>query len=74
MDGVILRDQGLHVAVSKIAQDNEAMQLLATKGKFSSTKRTKHIKNKYFLVKDQVDQGGIAIVDCPTGDMRADFF
>ena len=69
-----LREQGHPVELSKIAQDNQAAQLLETKGKFSSTGRTKHIKNKYFFVKDQVDQGEVAIVDCPTEDMWADFF
>ena len=68
-----LRDQGYDIKCSKIAQDNEAAQLLETRGKFSSTLRTKHIKNKYFFVKDQVDQGGVAIIDCPTEDMWADY-
>ena len=68
-----LREQGYPVVLSKVAQDNEAAQLLETKNKFSSTRRTKHIKNKVFFVKDQVDQGEIAIVDCPTGKMWADF-
>ena len=69
-----LREQGYPVRQSRIAQDNEATQLLATKGKFSSTKRTKHIKNKHFFVKDQVDQGEIVIVDCPTGKIWRDCF
>ena len=69
-----LREQGFPVEVSRIAQDNEAAQLLETKGRFSSTSRTKHFKNKVFFVKDQVDQGEIVIVDCPTEKMCADFF
>ena len=68
-----LREQGYPVVLSKVAQDNEAAQLLETRGKFSSTRRTKHIKNKVFFVEDQVDQGEVAIVDCPTGKMWADF-
>ena len=68
-----LREQGFPVRLSKIAQDNEAAQLLETKGRFSSTRRTKHFKNKLFFVKDQVDQGEVAIVDSPTGRMWADF-
>ena len=68
-----LREQGFPVRLSKIAQDNEAAQLLETKGRFSSTRRTKHFKNKLFFVKDQVDQGEVAIVDCPTGKMWADY-
>ena len=68
-----LRDQGYPVCLSKIVQDNEAAQLLETSGKFSSTRRTKHFKNKLFYVKDQVDQGEIAVVDCPAGRMWDDF-
>ena len=68
-----LRAQGFPVKMSRIAQDNEAAQLLETKGRFSSTSRTKHFKNKLFFVKDQVDQGEIAVVDCPTDKMWADF-
>ena len=68
-----LCEQEYPVRLSRVAQDNEATQLLATKGKFLSTKRTKHIKNKYFFVKDQVDRGEIAIVNCPTVKMWGDF-
>ena len=68
-----LRAQGFPVEISKVAQKNEVAQLLETKGKFLSTARTKHIKNKYFFVKDQVDQGEVAIVDCPTEEMWGDF-
>ena len=71
---IFLHDQGYPVELSKIAQDNKVAQLLETRGKFSSMRRTKHIKNKVFFVKDQVDQGEIAIVDCTTGTMWADFF
>ena len=69
-----LQEQGFPVKISKVAQDNQTAQLLETKGKFSSTARTKHVKNKFFFVKDKVDQGEIAIVDCPTEKMWGDFF
>ena len=71
-----LRVQGYPVAVVllRVAQDNEAAQLLETRVRFSSTRRTKHIKNKVFFIKDQVDLGEVAIVDCSTGKMWADFF
>ena len=41
-------------------------------GKLSSTKRTKHIKAKFFFVKDKVDKGEVKITDCPTQVMWAD--
>jgi hypothetical protein len=38
-------------------------------GKFSSSKRTKHIKMKYFFVKDKVDQGEVTIEHMPGEEM-----
>jgi hypothetical protein len=39
--------------------------LLETNGKASSSKQTKHIKVKYFFVKDKIDRGKIVIEHCP---------
>jgi hypothetical protein len=38
----------------------------------SSGKKTKHIKAKFFFIKDRVDDGEIKVVDCPTEEMWAD--
>jgi hypothetical protein len=38
----------------------------------SSGKRTKHIKAKFFFIKDRVDKGEIKVMDCPTKKMWAD--
>ncbi len=38
----------------------------------SSSQRTKHIKAKYFLVKDYYDAGVINVKFCPTDQMWAD--
>ena len=38
----------------------------------SSGKRTKHIKAKFFFIKNRVDDGEISVVDCPTEEMWAD--
>ena len=38
----------------------------------SSSKRTKHIKVKYFLIKDYYNAGEIDLQYCPTGQMRTD--
>jgi hypothetical protein len=43
--------------------------LLETNGKASSSKRTKQIKAKYFLIKDKVDWEEITIKHCPTDQM-----
>ena len=45
---------------------------MATNGKFSCSKRTKHIKNRYFMIKDKISRGEIVIQYCPTEDMWAD--
>ena len=57
---------------SLLYQDNMSAMLLETNGKASSSKRTKHIKIKYFLVKDKIDQGDIMVEHCPTEQMWTD--
>ncbi len=47
-------------------------QLLMKNGKFSSGKKTKHIKAKFFFVKDRIDDGEIKVVNCPAKSMWAD--
>ena len=37
-----------------------------------SGKKTKHIKAKFFLIQDRVDNGEIRIIDCPAEKMWAD--
>ena len=37
-----------------------------------SGKKRKHIKDKFFFIKDRVDGGEIKVIDCPTREMRAD--
>ena len=53
-------------------QDNISTQLLIKNGKMSSGKKTKHIKAKFFFIKDRVDQGEIRVIDCPGERMWAD--
>jgi hypothetical protein len=45
---------------------------LEKNGRISSSKRTKHIKAKYFLIKDYYDSGEIDLRYCPTDVMWAD--
>jgi hypothetical protein len=37
-----------------------------------SGKRTKHIKAKFFFIKDRVDKREIKVMDCPTKEMWTD--
>ena len=40
--------------------------------KMLSGKKTKHIKAKFFLIQDRVDDGEIRVIDCPAEKMWAD--
>eukprot|EP00957_Ditylum_brightwellii_P113893 8682775-Ditylum_brightwellii.AAC.1 len=53
-------------------QDNKSAILMANNGRFACTKRTKHIKIRYFMIKDKIGQGEVIIQCCPTDDMWAD--
>jgi hypothetical protein len=57
---------------SLLYQDNMSAMLLETNGKASSSKRTKHIKVKYFFVKDKINQGEIAVKHCLTKEKWMD--
>ena len=46
--------------------------LLETNYQGSSGKRTKHIKARYYTVKDTVDRGDLEIEWCPTEEIWAD--
>ena len=43
--------------------------MLETNRKFSSSRKTKHIKAKFFFIKDKVDIKEVKIVDFPAGVM-----
>ena len=67
-----IQSQGYEVECMGLYQDNISTQLLIKKEKMSSGKKTKHIKAKFFLIKDRVDDGEIKVIDCPTEVMWAD--
>ena len=46
--------------------------MLETTGKFSSSRKTKHIKANFFFIKDKVNSEEVKIVDCPAGVLWAD--
>jgi hypothetical protein len=56
-----MQEQGSNMDPSLLYQDNMSAILLETNGRASSSKRTKHIKVKYYLIKDKVDQNKITI-------------
>ena len=67
-----IQAQGYGIKYAEIHQDNVSAQMLETNGKFSSSRKTKHIKAKLFFIKDKVDSKEIKIVDCPARVMWAD--
>jgi hypothetical protein len=64
--------QGYTVDQNIIFQDNQATMRLEINGVRSSSKRTKHIKAKYFFIKDKVDTGEVELQYCPTQQMWSD--
>ena len=66
--------QGFALGKTTLFQDNQSAMLLETKGKASSTKRTRHINIRYFHIADLVAKGRLNVEYCSTLDMVADFF
>jgi hypothetical protein len=64
--------QGYEIDEYVIFQDNMSALSLEKNGKISSSKRTKHIKAKLFLIKDYYEAGEIDVQYCPTDVMWAD--
>jgi hypothetical protein len=67
-----IKAQGYTVEQNILYQDNKSTILLATNGRWSSGKRTKHIKSRYFFVKDKVESGDLEIQHMPTDRMWSD--
>ena len=67
-----IQAQGYKAECVGLYQDNISTQLLIKNGRMLSGKRTKHIKAKFFFIKDRVDKGEIEVMDCLTEEMWAD--
>jgi hypothetical protein len=68
-----MQAQGYHVNDNILLQDNKSAILLERNGKASSSKRTKHIKIRYFFIADRVSKGDLSIAWCPTEEMVGDY-
>ncbi len=64
--------QGYTAECVGLYQDNISTQLLIKTGRMSSGKKTKHIKAKFFFIKDRVDDSKIKVIDCPKEEMWVD--
>ena len=66
-----LKTVGLDITHATMFQDNMSTMRLATNGR-SNSDRTKHIRLRYFFVKQYLDNGEFELVHCPTDMMIAD--
>jgi hypothetical protein len=64
--------QGYNKDEYVVYQDNMSALSHEKNGRVSSSKCTKHIKAKYFLIKDYCDAGKIDVKFCPTDKMWVD--
>ena len=67
-----MEGQGYTIEHNIVYQDNKSTILLATNGHASSSRNTKHIRNRYFLIKDLVDRSEIEIRQEGTESMLSD--
>jgi len=67
-----MQSQGYDVELVELFQDNTSTQLLMNNGRFSSGKKSKHIKAKLISIKDRIDAGEMKVTHCPTEEMWAD--
>ena len=67
-----LEAQGYQIKTNIVYQDNMSTLSLAKNGYVSSSKRTKHIKAKYFFVRHFHNTGELDLQYCPTEHMWAD--
>jgi hypothetical protein len=70
---LFLEGQGYKVTEYSICQDNQSSMKLVTKGKASSSKRTRHFNIKYFFITDLIKQGEVSIQYCPADALIANF-
>lgn len=69
-----LQAQGYDIPRSVVYQDNQSAILLEKNGRKSGSKRTRHIKVRYYFITDRIRKGEVKVEYCPTGNMVADFF
>ena len=64
-----IQKQGYNMDPALQIQDTMSAILLKTSGRASSFERIKHIKVKYFFIKENFNQKEITIEHCPTNQM-----
>jgi hypothetical protein len=66
-----LHYQGYPQSAARVYQDNMSTIMLAEKGRALSA-RTRHVKIRYFFIKERIDEGELKIEYLPTEQMVAD--
>ena len=67
-----MKAQGYTTENNILYQDNKSTILLANNGRMISGKKSKHIKNRFFLITDKVVQGDLKIKQKGTDKMLDD--
>ena len=57
----------------KVLQDNKSAILIGNNG-FNSDNTNRHMRNRFYFIKQCIDNGDIELIYTPTEDMLADFF
>ena len=70
-----LNGQGISMTTAtNIYQDNKSTILLTENGKGSSSRHTRHLSMRYFVVTDKIKKGDVRVSFCPTHNMIGNFF
>ena len=65
---MFLEEQGFFLEKNTLYQDNQSAMKIELNGRKSSGKKSKHIDNRFFFIKDRLMSEGIDVAYCPTGD------
>ena len=71
---MFMEGQGYKLTENILHQDNESAIKMEKNGRASAGSKSKHVKIRYFWVKDVMKSDGMEIRHCPTLKMLADFF
>ena len=69
-----MEEQGYEIKDNVVFQDNKSAILMQKNGRNSCTGNSRHIKIRYFWVKNRIDDKEISVEYLPTNLMLADFF
>ena len=65
--------QGYEIQENILYQDNKSTILLEENGRKSAGKRSRALNVRYFFITDQIQQGNLSVIYCPTDDMISDY-